>query len=107
MVRHLKYPPRVCSDDAFRRDCTQCFYFVWFDLLDPHPPVRAASSLSSFVVGRFLSFPLATDFDALLGDFFFFLGVLNNTGILAQELVTHEGPVEQLLKGDINPFGTY
>eukprot|EP00752_Nemacystus_decipiens_P007188 g6437.t1 len=35
------------------------------------------------------------------------LATLGITGILAQELVTHEGPVEQLLKGHINPFGTY
>ena len=28
-------------------------------------------------------------------------------GILSQELVTHEGPVEQLLRGDINPFRRY
>lgn len=28
-------------------------------------------------------------------------------GMLAQEMVTHEGPVEQLLKGDVNPFGQF
>ncbi|CAM9735014.1 unnamed protein product, partial [Ectocarpus sp. 12 AP-2014] len=35
------------------------------------------------------------------------LASLGITGMLAQELVTHEGPVEQLLKGDINPFQKY
>ncbi|CAM9222155.1 unnamed protein product, partial [Sphacelaria rigidula] len=35
------------------------------------------------------------------------LATLAITGILAQELVTHEGPVEQLLNGHINPFGHY
>ncbi|CAB1117385.1 LHCP [Ectocarpus sp. CCAP 1310/34] len=35
------------------------------------------------------------------------LASLGITGMLAQELVTHEGPVEQLLKGDINPFHEY
>ncbi|CAN0233502.1 unnamed protein product [Ascophyllum nodosum] len=35
------------------------------------------------------------------------LATLAITGILSQELVTHEGPVEQLLRGDINPFRRY
>ncbi|CAM9185904.1 unnamed protein product [Discosporangium mesarthrocarpum] len=32
------------------------------------------------------------------------LAMLSITGMLAQEMVTHEGPVEQLLNGHINPF---
>lgn len=63
--------------------------------------------LSTLLALPFPFFPrLQPTYGALIGVFLVFC-VLNNTGILAQELVTHEGPVEQLLKGDINPFGTY